>query len=225
MLRKLAALHAPACVMLVKQPGNALDPIGTAFLCHNKGYLLTSAHAINLTDKLLIVLAPPIDQFNPSTVSGAVQAHSVTVAQYDATNDVALLKLADATVVVPPNIWGDEDKTPTGSSIGYLGFPYSHVGQHALKVSAGVISAKVVSSAGTKQFQFDAMVEAGNSGGPLIDVATGQIIGIVSARFSPVGTSGGVMIGNHPLGTESTISYASTIGYGKQLMKSEGLNV
>ena len=225
MLRKLAALHAPACVMLVKQPGDALIPIGTAFLCHNKGYLLTSAHSINLTDKLLIVLATPIDQFNRSTVSGPIQAHSVTVAQYDPTNDVALLKLADATVVVPPNIWGDEDNTPPGSSIGYLGFPYSHVGQHALKVSAGVISAKVISTAGTKQFQFDAMVEAGNSGGPLIDVATGQIIGIVSGRFSPTGTGGGVMIGNHALGTESTISYATTIGYGKQLMKSEGLDV
>ena len=225
MYRKLAALHAPACVMLARQPGDALDPVGTAFLCHNKGYLLTSAHAINLTDKLFIVQPPPIDQFNPSTVAGQVSAHLVTVAQYDATNDVALLKLLDATVVVPPNLWGDEDKIPAGASIGYLGFPYSHIGQHALKVSSGVISAKVISADGTKQFQIDAMVEAGNSGGPLVDVNSGQIIGIVSGRFSPVGGGGGIKIGNHALGTESTISYATTISYGKQLMKSEGLNV
>jgi len=213
--------------MLAKQADALIQPLGTAFLCHSKGYLLTAAHTINLADKLFVVPARPIDQFNPSTVSGQVTALPVMVAQYDATNDVALLKFVEieATVVVPPNIWGDDDMTPTGASIGYLGFPYSHVGQHALKVSAGVISAKVLSLAGTKQFQFDAMVEAGNSGGPLVDVATGQVIGVVSGRFSPVGMGGGVMIGNHPLGTESTISYATTISYGKQLMKSEGLSV
>ena len=72
--------------------------------------------------------------------------------------------------------------------------------------------------------QFDAMVEAGNSGGPLIDVVAGQIIGIVSGRFSPVGNGGGIRIGAHALGTESTISYATAISYGLQLMKSERLN-
>ncbi|NMM07090.1 serine protease [Polaromonas sp.] len=207
-----------------KSSEGTIDVIGSAFLCHAKGYLLTCAHSINLTDQLCFIPPLPIDQFNPSHLE-RVNAISVTVAQYDAVNDAALLRIAEsATALVPANLFGDEDQTPVGASICYLGFPYAHSGQHALKVSGGVISSKVISAAGTKQFQFDAMVEAGNSGGPLIDVGTGQIIGIVSGRFSPTGNGGGIRIGNHALGTESTISYATAIRYGLQLMKSEGLN-
>jgi serine protease Do len=69
------------------------------------------------------------------------------------------------------------------------------------------------------------MVHEGNSGGPLVELATGRINGIVNGRFSPTGNAGGIKIGNHALGTESTISYATIIDYGTDLMKSEGLNV
>ena len=69
------------------------------------------------------------------------------------------------------------------------------------------------------------MVHEGNSGGPLLELSTGQIIGVVLGRFSPTGSGGGIRIGNHPLGTESTISYAACISYGRALLKAEGLNV
>lgn len=69
------------------------------------------------------------------------------------------------------------------------------------------------------------MVEPCNSGGPLIDVSTGKIIGVVSGRFSPTGNSASVWIGNHAIGTESTISFATAVSHARELMKAEGLNV
>ena len=69
------------------------------------------------------------------------------------------------------------------------------------------------------------MVHEGYIGGPLIDLASGQIIGVISGRFSPTGNSASVRMGNHALGTESTISYATSIAYALALIKSEGLNV
>jgi serine protease Do len=225
MLRNIAKHHSGGCVMLARKSGDKLiEVIGTAFLCHAKGYLLTCAHSINLTDELYFIPPMPIDQFNPVQLSN-VNPISATVAQYDAANDIALLRFTNTTtIVVPGNLFGEDDQSSVGASICYLGFPYAHSGQHSLKVSGGVLSAKVISPSGTKQFQFDAMVEAGNSGGPLIDVGTGLIIGVVSGRFSPTGNGGSIKIGNHALGTESTISYAIAVSYGKQLMRSEGLD-
>ena len=230
MLTKIAKLHAGGSVMLARIEPQEVDGkplltfIGTAFMCHGKGYLLTAAHPINLTDKLCVVPAPPFDKFNPLS-SAQFQFFFVEVAQFDAINDVALLRLpAGVTITVPTNTLGDEGQVPVGSSLAYLGYPYAQMAQHALKVSSSVLSAKVVSQAGTKQIQFDAMVETGNSGGPLIDVATGKIVAIVSGRFSPSGNQVVAQIGNHVLGTESSISYAVGISYGKALMISEGLH-
>lgn len=229
MLRHVVKRHAGGTVMLVGKTvgpdGPMVDFKGSAFLCHSDGYLLTAAHTITLGDQLGFIPPAPIEAFNPATFSN-VNVLDVTVAQYDAQNDVALLKIKiPPPLTVPDNGFGMDTETPVGATLCCLGYPYAHVGQHALKVSSTVLSSRVISKSGTRQIQFDAMVEPGNSGGPLIDATTGKVIGIVSGRFSPIGNGGGLMIGNHPLGTESTISYATAISHGLALMKGEGLNV
>lgn len=224
MYKQIAQRHSAGCLMIVRHSENNVEFLGTGFLCHSKGYILTCAHTISLTDKISAVPTLPINQFNPSTLT-RVNVIPVSVAQYDAQNDVALLKFSSPqTVSVPDKLFGQDDAVFVGASVCYMGFPFGHSGLHSLKVSGSLISAKVISTAGTKQFQFDAMVHEGNSGGPLIELATGQIIGVVVGRFSPTGSGGGIRIGNHPLGTESTISYATCIGYGRALLQNEGLN-
>lgn len=226
MYKGIAQHHGGGCMMIVRrQDDKGVGFVGTGFLCHSKGYILTCAHSINLTDKLAIIPPQPLNEFNQLTLD-RVQTIDVTVAQHDSKNDVALLKIVNPIpLTVPPNILGNENISPVGSSVGYLGFPFGQSGLHTLKVSQSIISSKVKSQNGTKQFQLDAMVHEGNSGGPLVDLQSGQIIGIISGRFSPTGNGGNIRIGNHSLGTESSISYATSINYGIELMKSEGLSV
>lgn len=225
MFKGIAQHHGGGCMMIVrKQDNEGVGFVGTGFLCHGKGYLLTCAHSINLTDNLAVIPPQPLNEFNPLTLE-RVNIIDVTVAQYDPNNDVALLKIVNPLPVsVPQNIFGNESTSQVGSSVCYLGFPFGQSGLHTIKVSQSIVSSKVKSASGTKQYQLDAMVHEGNSGGPLVDLNSGQIIGIVSGRFSPTGNSGGIRIGNHALGTESSISYATSISYGLELMKSEGLN-
>jgi serine protease Do len=225
MFRHVVRHHGNGCVMLAKQKDEkTIDLLGTAFICHAKGYLLTAAHTFSLTDKLGFVPPVPIGQFNKSQQE-TFNFIPVTVAQFDAVNDVALLKLnSDVTVGVPPNIFGTDELTPIGSSLCYLGFPHAHNGQHALKASSSILGSKVISTNSTKQLVLDSMVEQGNSGGPVIDLASNRIIGIVSRRFSPTGSNGGIRIGNHALGTESTISYATAISHALALFDAEGLH-
>lgn len=226
MFKGIAQHHGVGCMMIVKKTDDqGVEFIGSGFLCHSKGYILTCAHTINLTEKLAVIPPQPLNEFNQLTLE-RVNVIDVSVAQFDPDNDVALLKFkTPPPLSVPENIFGNEKSVQVGSSVGYLGFPFGQSGLHTLKVSQSIISSKVKSTKGTNQFQLDAMVHEGNSGGPLIDLASGQIIGIINGRFSPTGNSGGIRIGNHALGTESTISYATSINYALALMKSEGLNV
>ena len=224
MLRDIVQKHASGCVMIVKKNDTGgVDFIGTGFLCHNKGYIATTAHFINLTDKLAIIAPQPVANFNVITLNN-VNYWDVIIAQFNTSDDVALLKIsAPPTLSVPDQLFGDEDQIPVGSSVGYLGYPFGQSGLHVLKVSSCVISAKVISTNKVKQFQIDSTVHDGGSGGPLIDIISGQIIGVISGRFSPIGNNGGIQIGNYKLGTDSTISFAVTINYIKQLLKDEGL--
>ena len=157
---------------------------------------------------------------------GVVNIIDVEITQFDTTHDCALLKInAEVTVNVMPNMFGDPDKSPVGANILYFGYPFGDKGLHTLKVSSSIISSKAISNNNTKHFQLDSMVHDGNSGGPLVDIHSGQIIGMISGKFNPSGNSGGIMIGNYALGTESSISYATSIEYGINLMREEGLNV
>ena len=226
MFKRIAQHHAGGCMMIVRRENDeGVGFVGSGFLCHPKGYILTCAHTINLTDKLGFIPPQPFNEFNQVTLE-RVNVFDVSVAQFNPEDDVALLKInTPPPLAVPPNIFGNEVSVNVGATVCYLGFPFGQSGNHTLKVSHSIISAKVKSNNDTKQFQLDAMVHEGNSGGPLIDYSSGQIIGIISGRFSPTGNRGGIRIGNRPLGTDSTISYATSIKYGIELLKSEGLDV
>lgn len=209
--------------MLVRKKGDSIEVLGSSFICHSRGYLLSCAHTINLTDELGVVVPSDINAFNPMTQERANYI-AVSIAQFDPTNDVTLLKLPDNHPVHAPNdIFAPSQGAEVGSSIACLGYPFAGFGQHNIKITSGIISSKILNKSQTKQFQIDAMIHDGNSGGPLIDLRTGKIIGVVSGRFSPAGNGGGLMIGNYQVGSESSIGLATTIDYAIELMKTEGI--
>lgn len=229
MLRHVAKKYLGATVMLVRlnRQAGRVDGIGSAFLCHDSGYLLTCAHTFRLTDELGVV-EPEIraDGFMPMQTSSASVAE-VKVAQYDAEHDVALLKLSGSNYIPPfSQIFMAEEEVEIGASVAYIGVPFPKEGQHARHVGQSIISSKVLSSNGTRQFQLNALIHEGCSGGPVVDVQEERILGIVAGRFSPVATSPIKMnINGKTIGSESTVGYAISITYGLDLLRAEGLNV
>lgn len=65
-----------------------------------------------------------------------------------------------------------------GMSIAFLGYPLEHLN---LVCHAGVISS-IYRSGTTKVLQLDASVNHSNSGGPLVDVQSGDVIGIITRK-------------------------------------------
>lgn len=73
---------------------------------------------------------------------------------------------------------GESFNAYIGQKVVFLGYPF---GKTNLSMHTGIISS-IYERNGVKVFQIDGSVNNGNSGGPLIDVDTGNIIGIISRK-------------------------------------------
>lgn len=143
--------------------------LGTGFIIHKDGYVLTNNHVIKDTDEIQVKLAN--EHAYPARVVG-------TYAQLD----VALLKFdADEALAVAP--LGDSDALEIGEWVIAIGNPFGL--NHT--VTAGIVSAKgrrdVITRGEPMYAQFiqtDASINPGNSGGPLINIR-GEVVGINTA--------------------------------------------
>ncbi len=75
------------------------------------------------------------------------------------------------------------DDAKLGESVMVAGFPYGTSVSSAIKVSRGIVSSIVGMGDDSGQFQIDAAVQPGNSGGPVYD-GSGNIVGVVVAQLN-----------------------------------------
>lgn len=150
---------------------------GSGFVFDNRGYLLTNHHVIEQAREIEIT-------FHKGIIQRAIVVGS------DAYSDVAVLKLSQYTG--PVLTLGDSDKVNVGDNVIAIGNPFGLDGT----VTSGIVSQKGRLLPGVGGFsiadviQFDAAVNPGNSGGPLLN-SKGEVIGITSARIeSPRGAVG-----------------------------------
>jgi serine protease Do len=190
---KLAEALGPAVVYIAGRVGgggaqaaghrfesdpNSGKSVGTGFIIHKNGYLLTNYHVIERTDDIRVKLADGRD-------------FVAQVVGVDEKTDVALLKI-DAPQVLPVAPLGDSDRLRVGEWCIAIGNPY---GEFERSVTAGIVSAvgrNNVKPTGKEDLyanfiQTDAAINLGNSGGPLINSA-GEVIGIASAIYRRPGT-------------------------------------
>jgi S1-C subfamily serine protease len=121
---------------------------------------------------------------------------TATVASSDPDHDTAVLTAAKLPDVVVPAVLGSSNGVRIGDQTYAVGHPLGLLGS----LTAGVISglnrsfklADGRSLAGL--IQFDAAVNPGNSGGPLLN-GKGQVIGIVTGLANPAGVNDFVGIG------------------------------
>jgi V8-like Glu-specific endopeptidase len=95
--------------------------------------------------------------------------------------DHAILRLDDTEFSVVPSLeLGTNESVSIGSAVAILGFQFD---QANLSIKTGIISSRFERT-GVKYLQLDASVNHGNSGGPLIDMSTNRVIGIVTRKHT-----------------------------------------
>jgi S1-C subfamily serine protease len=193
---------APSVVSVLAQHSDGSASGGTGVIVNADATILTALHVVNGASSVRVVFADGTQ--SDATVTGT-----------DPTMDIASLAPTDLPEVVVPTVLGSVGRLAVGDSVIAIG---DQLGL-TRSATAGVVSGLNRQASGqngttlTGLIQFDAAVNHGSSGGPLVDAA-GQTVGIVVALVNP--TAEGTFIG---IGFAVPIESAVTAGGGPPIRK------
>ncbi len=154
--------------------------VGSGFVVSEDGYIMTNYHVIEYAVQYGYDLN--VVMFDGST-------YPAEIIGYEVESDTAVIKI-DATGLNAVT-FGNSDNISVGDTIYAVGNP---LGELTYTMTSGMISAldRFISTSENvtmNMFQIDAAVNSGNSGGPVYDT-TGQVIGIVTAKYAEDGIEG-----------------------------------
>jgi len=145
---------------------------GSGFVYDSLGHIVTNFHVVeNAVD---------VEVFFPDRTSFKAE-----IIGFDPYSDLAVLKIDPGNKVLHPLPLGNSSNLRVGQPVLAIGNPYGF----AASLTSGVISqlGRCLRSPGGKLIpdviQFDAAVNPGSSGGPLLDYS-GEVIGITTAIYS-----------------------------------------
>ena len=165
----------PAVVTVQQRGGGGLSN-GTGMIISADGEVLTNEHVVGGRGQIQVTL------FNET------KARNATLVGSDPANDLALLKIDNASGL-PTATLGDSAAAEVGDSVIAIGNALALAGGPT--VTTGIISAKDRTLDQLDGLiQTDAAINPGNSGGPLVD-ATAQVIGINTAVLRGSSSGGG----------------------------------
>jgi len=145
---------------------------GSGFFVSREGHIITNHHVI--------------DECNTTKVSFKGNQIDARILAVDKTNDIAILK----TNIKPNSIFpvSNEDVSLLEDVV-VAGYPLGKKVSSAIKTHKGVVTALAGAGDNFSNFQTDATINAGNSGGPIMN-QKGNIVGIAVATWVQKGVQG-----------------------------------
>ena len=154
---------------------------GTGFVIDTNGNILTAEHVVDGADSIKV-------QFQDGSTAKA------TLVGSDKSTDTAVIHVDVSASKLHPLTLGNSSAVQPGQSVVAIGSPFGL----AETMTGGIVSATDRTITAPNRFsitdaiQTDAAINHGNSGGPLIDVATNTVIGINDQIESDSNVNAGV---------------------------------
>jgi hypothetical protein len=163
-------------VFLVAASDKEKVSLGTGFAV-SESDVITAAHVVG-SQKLVVLLTADGRKIRANVVSA------------DAKRDVALLRVQGT----PFSTWLKlaADLPVTGSQVAVIGCPVDP--SLCGTLTTGVVSFSVRPIDGIPHVQIDAVINKGNSGGPILNLA-GEVIGVAVFKYAPDATTEGLSFG------------------------------
>jgi S1-C subfamily serine protease len=184
------AIVPPLVVIETQRPGGpgGRSGTGSGVIVNSQGDILTSLHVVEGAASITV-------SFSDGTKSPAA------IRSADSAHDIAVLAPSRLPEVVVPAVLGGGAQV--GDEVFAVGHPLGLVGSLSAGVVSGLDRSFPLANGRTLggMIQFDAAVNPGNSGGPLLN-RNGQVIGIVTGLANPGGDDEFIGIGFAvPIGT------------------------
>lgn len=155
------------------------EGMGSGIIFSADGYILTNYHVVSSAKQITVIL------YDGKEVPAKV-------VNYDSSLDLAVIKVTQSVKMPAVAEFGNSKDLEVGDSVVAIGNP---LGKNFLgTVTSGIVSAvnreiQTEDNKTQKFIQTDAAINAGNSGGPLIN-SKGKVVGINSAKISESGVEG-----------------------------------
>ncbi len=159
---------------LPESTGLLADGFGTGVIINDGGDILTSLHVVTSAPRIQVTFA-----------DGSESPAEIIAAQ--AENDIAVIRATTPPEIIIPAVMGNPNAMRVGDEAYVVGSPFSLYDSMTSGVISGFNRTFEIPDSGqqlTGLIQFDAAVNPGNSGGPLLNRA-GQVVGIVTALLNP----------------------------------------
>jgi S1-C subfamily serine protease len=185
------------------------NTVGTGFL-HKSGNLITADHVVRDCANAIMIL--------PDGTRG-----SITTIASDQDHDLALVKPSIEIKAAPLSL-AEGTNFKVGTQVSTWGFPAGYSGL-APMLSVGYLSGidayQVRPGTIVRKWVVNAAFNGGNSGGPLIQIETGEVLGVVSSKLAPISPTAASILAvleNNPSGFQ----YTATAPDGTKKNFSEG---
>ncbi len=196
-----------------------LTLLGTAFAINKPGFFATAAHVVNHNDNGLVIIFNGMSSMQDyqDTSRKQVQYMSAVIAEINPICDVCLIK-TEMTIQSTMSL-SSTDNIQVGSEVVVFGYPHSNHGRMVLTQQNTHIGAKIlIESAGIKlkNIILNIQTRPGQSGGPIINSQTNEIVGMVIGSYAP-NTNGGISIGGIDPQTLHQTTHAISAEYIKEM--------
>ncbi len=149
---------------------------GTGFV-HHSGRIITAEHVVRGAETSSIVV-----------ITSTGGQSKITSVQTEADNDLALIE-PEKDVGVPALPLSKTTTLGIGTQVSTWGFPAGYMG-HVPMLTVGYLSGieqvKALSGAIVRRWVVNAAFNSGNSGGPVLHLEDGSVIGVVSSKLAPL---------------------------------------
>ena len=169
--------------------------MGSGFFVSQSGHLITNEHVVkgcgNITirDSSGLKSSVSLIETDRRTDLALLRTHSPASPPSKSQSFInklaqTLAPIGSQSLLSPHGLLRPYD-AEVGEEVLVAGFPYGALLSDTIKVTKGIVSARTGLADDNNNFQIDAAVQSGNSGGPIYD-ENGNIIGVVVQRLNKI---------------------------------------
>ncbi|MBF0413936.1 MAG: TSUP family transporter [Desulfamplus sp.] len=168
------------------------ESIGSGFIVDSRGYILTNRHVVNDSQNIEISLWRSNNNIFPAKIVDEDHALDLALLKIETNQSLQAAQVLSVPQNFPVAELGNSESLKSGNYVVCIGSPFGFSHTVTMGIVSDLHREMVIDGVTYKDMiQTDAVINEGNSGGPVIDIY-GRVVGVGTAIYAPEGTYRGI---------------------------------